>query len=186
MSASIEVVDDVLDTELYDTLLTFAERTPMFPCAKSHVENDPHGHWVSLLTPSDRFNIEDVTHKLVEPVLPAWRQVQKLIVHKSLVTCYMNGHTYGTEGYFHRDWNEPDYTTAIVYLVRGEWDPDWGGETVFIDEEKNIRASILPKANRMVVFPSYLNHCARGVTRKYNGIRRTLMFKAKALINTSA
>jgi SM-20-related protein len=184
--ASIELIDDFFDEETYLRLLSFAEHCPMYPGYKSHTDNDPHGHWLAVLTGTDRFNKDDASDTLPVDVIPAWNKVREIITHKCLVTSYINGHTYGTEGYFHRDWHEPEYVTVIVYLVRGEWDPDWGGETVFIDDDKNIRASIFPKANRIVVFPSNLNHCARGVTRKFNGIRRTLMFKTKLEINTSA
>lgn len=181
--ASIELIDDFFTEETYLRLLSFTDRCPMYPCAKSHDDNDPHGHWVAVLSGTDRHNTEDATHRLPPDILAGWREVQRVIKHKSLVTSYMNGYTYGTEGYFHRDWPDPDYTTVIVYLLRDEWDPDWGGETVFIDDEKNIRASIFPKANRVVVFPSNLNHCARGVSRKFNGVRKTLMFKTKQVIN---
>ena len=177
---SIDILDDFFPDQAYDDLMTYLERTPMFPGAKSHDDNDPHGHWVSILSGTDRYNKEDATERLPYQIMGAWKRVQSVMAYKSLVTCYMNGYTYGTEGYFHRDWQEDYYSTAIVYLTRDTWNPDWGGETVFIDDDTHeIRASILPKRNRVVVFPSKLNHCARGVTRKFNGIRRTLMFKTR-------
>jgi len=181
--ASIELIDDFFSEETYLRLLSFTDRLPMHPCARSNPETDPHGHWLTVLSSTDRFNIQDATDKLPVDLKPAWEELRRVIKHKSLVTSYMNGHTYGTEGYFHRDWHEEGYTTCIVYLLRDEWDPDWGGETVFIDDDKNIRASIFPKANRVVVFPSNLNHCARGVSRKFNGIRKTLMFKTRLEVN---
>lgn len=184
--ASIELIDDFFAEDIYLRLLSFTDRCPMYPCAKSNPETDPHGHWLTILSGTDRFNLEDATEKLPVDLKPAWLEVQKIIKHKSLVTSYLNGHTYGTDGYFHRDWNEDNYTTVIVYLLNDEWDPDWAGETVFIDDDKNIRASIFPRRNRIVVFPSNLNHCARGVSRKFNGVRKTLMFKTKEGINIPA
>lgn len=181
---SIELIDDFFTDEEYLRLLSFTDSCPMYPCALSNPKTDPHGHWVTILSNTDRFNKEDAADKLPSDMKFAWEKIRQIIKHKTLVTSYMNGYTYGTDGYFHRDWHEEGHTTVIVYLLRDDWDPDWAGETVFIDDDKNIRASIFPKANRVVVFPSNVNHCARGVSRKFNGIRKTLMFKTRLEINT--
>jgi SM-20-related protein len=177
---SIDIIDDFFQNDMYDDLLSFLHSAPMHYGSKSHDDTDPHGHWVTVFSGADRYNKEDITENLPYQLRLVWSQVQSIMHDKQLISCYMNGHTYGTEGYFHRDFNEDGRSTAVVYLVKDQWIPDHGGETVFLDDDtKEIKASILPKRNRVVIFPSRLYHCARGVTRKFNGIRRTLMFKTK-------
>ena len=175
----IDLLDDFFETKIYDELLNYTDKIPMFYGSKSNVKTDPYAHWVSNFSRTTHENKTDSAPNLPYQIYDAWKPVRSVLTNKSLITCYMNGHTYGVEGYFHTDSNEENCTTVLVYLVRGEWNPDWGGETVFIDDKNQIQASIFPKANRVVVFPSNLNHCARGVTRMYPGLRKTLIFKTR-------
>src|SRR5258707_1275606 len=82
-----------------------------------------------------------------------------------LIRCYLNGYTYGTDGYFHSDSNRADEHTVIVFM-NDEWEPDWAGETVFLDERGDIVRSVLPKRNRAIIFAARLRHAGRGVSRK--------------------
>jgi hypothetical protein len=90
----------------------------------------------------------------------------------------MNAYTYGTEGYFHADSQRRDERTVVVFM-NDYWEPDWAGETVFLDAGAEISKSVLPKRNRAVVFPSEVQHAGRGVSRKCTVLRRTLIFKAR-------
>lgn len=177
--ASIRVLDDFFTKEKYEEILSYTDRTAMIYGAKSHLQNDPHGHWLAVYSRTNRDNKEDATPNLSPEMLSMWELVRDQLSTKSLITCYMNGHTHGCDGYFHFDTDEDNCNTAMLYIVKGEWDPDWGGETVFLDDRREIYKSVLPKANRLIVFPSNINHCARGVSRKYQGIRKTLIFKTR-------
>jgi hypothetical protein len=63
--------------------------------------------------------------------------------------------------------------------MNSEWEPDWAGETVFLDERGDIVRSVLPKRNRAIVFPARLWHAGRGVSRKCVELRQTLIFKVR-------
>ena len=43
----------------------------------------------------------------------------------------------------------------------GGWRPEYGGETVFLDDEGDIALSVLPKPGRLVIFDSRLMHLGR-------------------------
>jgi hypothetical protein len=92
---------------------------------------------------------------------------------------YLNGYTYGTDGYFHADSLRPDEHTTILY-VNDYWEPDWAGETVFLDEHGDIIKAVLPRRNRAVIFPSDIQHAGRAVSRKCVVLRKALVFKARA------
>jgi hypothetical protein len=58
-----------------------------------------------------------------------------------------------------------------------EWNPTWGGETVFHQANGDILASLLPQPNRSVLFDSRIPHAGRASNRSYGGLRVTLAFK---------
>jgi SM-20-related protein len=175
----IDLIENYFPVDMYEDLLVFLEKVPMRFGAKSDATVDPYGHWHVNFTNTDRFSKTDASDRLIENLVPVWKYVRDRIPNKVLVTSYMNGHTYGTEGYFHEDSETDDYRTVIVYLTRDRWDPNHGGETVFIDSDDVVRGCIYPRYNRVISFPSNIRHCARGVTRKYAGLRKTLMFKTR-------
>jgi SM-20-related protein len=99
-----------------------------------------------------------------------------------LMRCYANGYPSGAEGGVHLDSLEPNHFTAIYY-PHPAWDPDWGGETVlFNNDRSDIVASVYPRPNRLVIFRGNVPHVARGVTRRCQELRITLMFKTAAQV----
>jgi len=109
-----------------------------------------------------------------------WRTLkQRELKGHVLVRCYANGQPYGCEGTIHTDSiSHSSYTS--VYYPHDKWQPNWGGETVFFNPERNdIVASIYPRPNRLVIFPGVIQHVARGVSRTCPALRITLMFKTE-------
>jgi SM-20-related protein len=94
-----------------------------------------------------------------------------------LVRCHADGFAYGSVGSLQTDSASPNSFTTI-YHPHDRWSPNWGGETVFFDQEEgDIVASVYPKPNRLVVFPGVIPHVARGVSRICPVLRITLFFK---------
>lgn len=97
----------------------------------------------------------------------------------TLVRCYANGHTYGSDGTLHTDSTSLRSYTSIYY-AHPRWPPNWAGETIIYDEDKSdIIAAIYPRPNRLAVFRGCLPHVARGVSRTCPELRITLMFKTE-------
>lgn len=150
-----------------------------------------HGHWNTVLAAQPEKNGRvDVSR--INPLFTSknfisdsWREIQEVIGKRNLVRCYINGYTYGTDSYAHYDEHAlyKEYSeflgaseTILIYL-NDEWHHDYGGETVFFDENNEIKLSVLPKLGRTVVFNSDILHAARPVTRMYGGLREVLVFK---------
>ena len=142
--------------------------------------NVGYGHWNIDFTDAIIENGLDVSDKLPPELYQAWQHLQSTFLpdHR-LVRCYTNGHTYGIEGYSHRDSNRSGEKTLVVYLNQS-WNRDWGGETLIYDNDDIIHAEI-PKYNTGLLFPGNLYHVARGVTRVCPELRMTLMFKVTPL-----
>jgi SM-20-related protein len=139
--------------------------------------NVPYGHWNVDITKTTMHNPTDVTKKLPKEFKDVWDKLNvEYFKGQGLLTrCYANRHTFGTEGYIHTDSQRKEDHTVIVYLNE-EWDYGWGGETMFY-ENGEVLKGVTPRFGRMVVFPGYIEHCAKGLSRICSKVRTTLMFK---------
>lgn len=184
MSDDIVVADNALPPDVYDNLARLVASEPMEYGSRSNVKTDPHGHWSRQFIAAGRHNLADVSFLLEEnPAFDAlhatWKILRDAHLKDSiLIRCYLNGYTYGTDGYFHTDSDRPDERTAILYM-NDKWEPDWAGETTFLDWRGDIVKAVLPKRNRAVIFPANMRHAGRGVSRKCAVLRQTLIYKAR-------
>lgn len=184
MCDEILVLDDFLPPDIHQDLVRFVANETMSYGSRSNSRTDPHGHWSSRLVTAGRHNLADVSYLLageeqIAAVNVAWKFLNSTHLRNSvLIRCYLNGYTYGTDGYFHSDSERADEHTAIVFM-NDEWEPDWAGETVFLDDRGDIVRAVLPKKNRAIIFPARLLHAGRGVSRKCVELRLTLIFKTR-------
>ena len=116
-----------------------------------------------------------------------WEGIQQALGPRTLVRVYVNGYTYGTDGYIHTDDIETKRKygdtaiseTVIVYLNK-EWNIDWSGETIVLGEGEakgDIEVSIIPKYGRTFVFDSHRLHAARPLSRACTEVRQIIVFK---------
>ncbi|HEY2859630.1 MAG TPA: 2OG-Fe(II) oxygenase [Terracidiphilus sp.] len=184
MQDEIAVLDDFLPPDLYQNLEWAVANEPLSYGIRSNSRTDPHGHWSRRFVAAGHSNLADVEYLLegieeFAALHAAWHFIQHTRLKDGvLLRCYLNGYTYGTDGYFHSDSIRPDEQTVILFM-NPKWDPDWAGEMVFLDEHREIIRSVLPRRNRAVIFPSHLLHAGRGVSRKCVVLRQTLVFKAR-------
>lgn len=92
-----------------------------------------------------------------------------------LYDVYANGHTFGTKGSFHTDWNDEHGRTFLFY-ANDTWDIDWGGKTLFNFGNGDYYCHI-PKPNSALLFPGIIPHAAEGPTRSFIGLRITIAWK---------
>jgi hypothetical protein len=145
------------------------------------------GHWNNMILRCSKHEIFDISdtpfierHKEIQFV---WNTLKDLIGQKSLMRCYINGYTFGTDGYAHVDdpWytqkygEDKDSETIVVYLNE-KWHIDWAGETVIFNGY-DIERAVLPKFGRTLVFDSRKTHAARPVSRACPALRTVLVFK---------
>jgi SM-20-related protein len=184
MSEDIVVVDDFLRADAFENLARLVANEPLIYGSRSNRRTDPHGHWSRDFAAAGRFNLADVSGELEKnagaaPLASAWKSLRDARLEDDiLIRCYLNGYTYGTDGYFHADSERPDERTSIVYM-NDYWEPDWAGETVFLGKDGDIVKSVLPRRNRAVIFPADIQHAGRSVSRKCMVLRKTLVFKSR-------
>lgn len=180
----ILVLDEFLPPDVYENLAGLVANESMAYGSRSNSQTDPHGHWSRKFVAAGRHNLADVApvldaNEALEAVNVAWKFLNLTRLKNGvLIRCYLNGYTYGTDGYFHTDSNRADEHTAILFMNES-WDPDWAGETVFLDERGDIARAVLPRRNRAIIFPARMRHAGRGVSRKCMALRQTLIFKVR-------
>ncbi|MHC2331096.1 hypothetical protein [Bradyrhizobium sp. USDA 4454] len=188
----IMVVDDVLPPARQRTLLRFLQNGAWTHGWRSRDEDNSQKFWHRHLAGSvgeadarlrAQRGIIDCAPELAGTaplVFAFWRYVQgRAFQDHVLSRCYANALPYGTDGGVHIDSLTPgDYTA--VYYPHLTWHPDWGGETIIFNQDcSDILTAVYPKPNRLFVFPGFVNHVARGISKNCPHMRITLMFKTQ-------
>jgi len=99
---------------------------------------------------------------------------EKTQQHYELDNVYANGHTFGTMGEFHTDWNDSRGRT-FLYYANDFWNPEWCGKTIFNVNGDIQYYPLIPRT--ALLFPGEIPHMAEGVTRAFNGLRVTIAWK---------
>ena len=97
-----------------------------------------------------------------------------------LLRAYANSHSYGSEGYPHRDSEDSRNYWTTVYFAHRDWHYSWGGELVFFNQQySEIVQAIIPRPGRLVLFSGHTPHCARGVSRECPILRTSIVLKTR-------
>jgi len=153
------------------------------------------GHWKTSL---DLGNVPPLTYdhskmpflKRHPAIQVLWEQLKSILGDDHiLIRAYINGYTYGTDGYAHRDdpWINSKYgsdtaSETCIFFLNSEWHHDWSGETVIFNEELEIESAVLPKANRLIIFDSQKLHAARPLSRCCTELRKVLVMKTSSSV----
>ena len=78
---------------------------------------------------------------------------------EDLYSSYINVLRYGNSPGIHVDapYYVPENKTVLVYL-NPIWQPDWGGETIFFDDDLDSKRLVQPRAGRVVLFDGRIPH----------------------------
>jgi SM-20-related protein len=185
----VRAIDGLFSQDEVEALVRTVSAIPLYYLNHSASEDthELYGHWDYPIVSVERRTPRDVSTELaaldetLDPIKLAWRRSHKLLPSGSkTVNCYVNGYTYGTDGYPHHEvppLRAREQRSILIYCCP-RWEPAWGGETVFFDEEGDISAAILPKPGRVLVFRGDVLHVARAPSRFCPIERRVLVFKA--------
>ncbi len=185
----VRAVDGLFKESELDALVRTVGAIPLYYLnhAEQQSTHELYAHWAYPLVDADLKAPRDVASELsalddtLAPITAAWRKTLRLLPRSATtVNCYVNGYTYGTDGFPHREVPPPrahEQRSILIYCCP-RWEPAWGGETVFFDEDGDIAASILPRPGRVLVFRGDVLHVARAPSRFCPIERRVLVFKA--------
>ncbi len=90
---------------------------------------------------------------------------------------YVNSAVYGDTYYMHRDCPEDSQNLTVLYYANLTWQADWGGETLFYNEDKDAVLAVSPRPGRLVVGRGAVLHRATVPTRGCYEERLTIAYK---------
>jgi hypothetical protein len=86
---------------------------------------------------------------------------------------YVNHSVYGDAYFMHRDLS----AVTVLYYANLVWEPDWGGETIYFDDNNDARVVISPRPGRVLVSRGAILHRANVPTRDCQEERLTIALK---------
>ncbi|MCW8107684.1 2OG-Fe(II) oxygenase [Alteromonas ponticola] len=90
---------------------------------------------------------------------------------------YINHAAYGDMLFTHTDcMPDADELTVLIYMMP-QWDIEWGGETLFFNNQDDCMFACTPKPGRMTMFHGAIKHVGRPPNRICYAPRYTLAFK---------
>jgi hypothetical protein len=90
---------------------------------------------------------------------------------------YVNCSVYGDSYYVHRDCPAHLRHVTALYYANLEWKADWGGETIYYNDEEDAEFAISPRPGRLVIARGALLHRGTVPTRSCHEERYTLAYK---------
>jgi len=88
---------------------------------------------------------------------------------------YVNHSVYGDLYRMHRDLS----ATTVLYYANLSWETDWGGETIYFDDNNDAQIVVSPLPGRLVVARGAILHRATVPTRDCPVERLTIAYKLR-------
>jgi len=92
---------------------------------------------------------------------------------------HMNIHPTGYDGTIHED--NSDNLPTFLYCLTPGWNPDWGGEFITYDANKEATNVCSFKTDRLIIFNGSTLHRGVGPTRISSLLRITIAFQTELL-----
>jgi hypothetical protein len=94
---------------------------------------------------------------------------------------YVNCSVYGDSYYIHRDCLAHERHVTALYYANLEWQPDWGGETIYYNDEEDAQFAISPRPGRLVIARGAILHRGNVPSRNCYEERYTLAYKLNSV-----
>jgi SM-20-related protein len=88
---------------------------------------------------------------------------------------YINHSIYGDTYHMHRDLSD----VTVLYYANLDWETDWGGETIYFDDDGDAQIVVSPHAGRLVVARGNILHRGTVPTRDCPQPRFTIAYKLR-------
>jgi SM-20-related protein len=109
--------------------------------------------------------------------------VEKLFPNEQFTDqrAYVNCSVYGDAYYVHRDCAAYERHVTALYYANLEWQPDWGGETIYYNDDEDGELVITPRPGRLVIARGAVLHRGNVPTRNCFEQRFTLAYKLNSV-----
>jgi hypothetical protein len=93
------------------------------------------------------------------------------------VRAYVNSAVHGDSYYIHRDSPEDSKDVTVLYYANLNWQPDWGGETIFYKDDYDAVLAVSLRPGRLVVSRAAILHRGTVPTPDCYEARLTIAYK---------
>jgi hypothetical protein len=90
---------------------------------------------------------------------------------------YVNSSVFGDSYYAHRDCSAHEKHVTALYYANLDWHVDWGGETIYYNDQEDAELAVLPRPGRLVVARGAILHRGTVPSRICFEERFTLAYK---------
>jgi len=97
---------------------------------------------------------------------------------------YVNCSIFGDAYYIHRDCAAQERHVTALYYANLEWKPDWGGETIYFNDDEDAEFAISPRPGRLVIARGAVLHRGNVPARGCYEERYTLAYKLNSVGST--
>jgi len=169
-SRLVFVVDGLVSEEVRDSLYECLQKDAFRRTEFARPDTQDYRHHVVEYNPDRlcRTELYAVVARLVSLLFPQ----EQLEAYR----IYTNAVMYGDAAFVHRDANDADHVTALVY-PNPNWSSELGGETVFYDESGEAVVAVEPRPGRVCLFHGCIQHKGSPPSRLFWGSRYTTAFK---------
>jgi len=94
---------------------------------------------------------------------------------------YVNCSVFGDAYHIHRDCAAYENHVTALYYANLKWKPDWGGETIYYNDEEDAEFAITPRPGRLVIARGALLHRGNVPARDCYEERYTLAYKLNSV-----
>jgi len=168
------VFDNIIDEMMVNQVATLVRTLPYMRKEKSRPG-------VPGLVPISEIPQERIA---TDPFLCSLRQAVERIFPMERFSdqrAYVNCSVYGDSYYLHRDCAPEEQHVTALYYANPEWQPDWGGETIYFNDEEDAELAISPRRGRLVIARGAVLHRGSVPTRSCYEERYTLAYKLNSL-----
>ena len=166
------VYDDLVPKEFIDQIFDAISTGRFTRSEIARPDTAEYKHWALELDPKAMMQ-----SPLHAPSLMATKPFEKPGEKYRIYRAYCNHAAYGDMLFTHTDCLPEAHDTTALWYICKQWDPEWGGETIFFNDEKDAEFICSPRPGRLVVFDGRIPHCGRPPSRICYQPRLTLAFK---------
>jgi hypothetical protein len=108
---------------------------------------------------------------------------QRFFATSEITRVWANVQSFGDESAFHRDFplEYSNSARSVILYAVDDWDKDWGGDLVVLNDDGEIKSAALVKPARLVVLDGCLRHAVRPISRYCNSLRVAVVFGTEVL-----
>lgn len=132
-------------------------------------------HWVCEMPLENlpRISLGSLTEKAIASLRPQERYEP--------YRTYTNFAAFGDMLFTHVDALPDKRELTALWFVCETWDPEWGGETVFFDDQGDAQVAVSPRPGRLILFDGAIRHAGRPPSRICYAPRFTFAIKLRAV-----